>query len=100
MGASYQSLQEKYDLCNHTIIYQWKCKFGTAFAHFDYRPMKGKSSSISKQTNQLEKRLEQAEEALRQAKLKVVALETLIDVAETELGIPIRKKPGAEQSVS
>jgi transposase-like protein len=35
--------------------------------------------------------------ALDQANLKVLALETLIDVAEEQLKIKIRKKPGAKQ---
>ncbi|HEX5167553.1 MAG TPA: transposase [Cyclobacteriaceae bacterium] len=35
--------------------------------------------------------------ALRQANLKVLALETMIDVAEEELRIKIRKKSGAKQ---
>lgn len=36
--------------------------------------------------------------ALEAAQLKVAALETLVDVAERELNIDIRKKPGAKQS--
>jgi transposase-like protein len=35
--------------------------------------------------------------ALHQANLKVLALETMIDVAEEQLKINIRKKPGAKQ---
>ena len=35
--------------------------------------------------------------ALHQANLKVLALETMIDVAEEQLKIKIRKKPGAKQ---
>lgn len=34
---------------------------------------------------------------LQNARLKILALETLIDVAEEELKIKIRKKPGAKQ---
>lgn len=37
------------------------------------------------------------QEALRDAELKVAALNTLIDVAEEQLKINIRKKPGAKQ---
>lgn len=36
-------------------------------------------------------------EELEAARWKIRALETMIDVAETELKIPIRKKPGAKQ---
>ncbi len=37
------------------------------------------------------------QQALREAELKVAALNTLIDVAEEQLKINIRKKPGAKQ---
>jgi transposase len=38
------------------------------------------------------------QKALEEAQLKVAALNTLIDVAEEQLKINIRKKPGAKQS--
>jgi len=38
------------------------------------------------------------EKALEEAQLKIKALNTLIDVAEDQFKIPIRKKPGAKQS--
>jgi hypothetical protein len=36
--------------------------------------------------------------ALEEAELKIKALNTLIDVAEDQFKITIRKKPGAKQS--
>ena len=47
--------------------------------------------SSNKQPNPLEK-------ALSDAQLRILALETLIEVAERDLGINIRKKPGTKQS--
>lgn len=38
------------------------------------------------------------EDALESARLRILALETLIDVAERDLGVDIRKKPGTKQS--
>ncbi len=38
------------------------------------------------------------QEQLAYANLKIAALNTLIDVAEEQLKINIRKKPGAKQS--
>ena len=38
------------------------------------------------------------QKALEEAQLKIKALNTLIDVAEDQFKIPIRKKPGAKQS--
>jgi transposase len=43
-------------------------------------------------------RNESLEEELRQAKLKIICLETMIDVAEQTLQIEIRKKPGTKSS--
>jgi len=47
-------------------------------------------------------RLKNENKALKQEledeRFKVVVMETLVDVAERELGIPIRKKYGAKRS--
>lgn len=42
-------------------------------------------------------RIKELETALELAKLKIIGLETLIDVAEEQLNIEIRKKPGTKQ---
>jgi transposase len=42
--------------------------------------------------------LQRLQSQLAEAQLKIAALNTLIDVAEEKLKIPIRKKPGAGQS--
>lgn len=55
------------------------------------KPAKGNSTD----NNQDIKALQQA---LEDAQLKIAALNTLIDVAEEQLKINIRKKPGAKQS--
>lgn len=47
--------------------------------------------------SKLEARIKELEEQLERAKLKNLAVETLIDIAETELKIDIRKKPGSKQ---
>jgi hypothetical protein len=46
----------------------------------------------------LEERIKQLESDLRMSKLKVEALETMIDIAEDQLKIDIRKKSGTQQS--
>jgi len=57
--------------------------------------MKKKKPTNSTDNNQDIKALQKA---LEEAQLKVAALNTLIDVAEEQLKINIRKKPGAKQS--
>ena len=49
------------------------------------------------QLEELQKRLKLLEKQLEDARIKNIALETLVDVAEKEFKIPIRKKPGAKQ---
>ena len=45
----------------------------------------------------LQKRLKELERQLEDAQMKNIALETMIDVAEEQLRIPIRKKSGPKQ---
>lgn len=52
----------------------------------------------SKETKLLKKKIEELTRALADAQLKNVALETMIEVAESELKIKIRKKRGTKQS--
>jgi transposase len=51
-----------------------------------------------RQSDPDKKALEQALAKLQEAELKVKALNTLIDIAEEQFKITIRKKPGAKQS--
>jgi len=57
--------------------------------------------SVSEQKNNTSAeesaRIKELEAALELAKLKIIGLETLIDVAEEQLKIEIRKKPGTKQ---
>ncbi len=46
----------------------------------------------------LKQRNEELEEALQQANLLILALNTMIEVAEKELNVPIRKKSGTKRS--
>jgi hypothetical protein len=46
---------------------------------------------------ELQKRIKELEKQLEFAQMKNIALETLIDVAEEQLSVPIRKKAGAKQ---
>lgn len=57
--------------------------------------MDGKANNVPAGDDEEKKALKKA---LEQAELKIKALNTLIDVAEDQFKIPIRKKPGAKQS--
>lgn len=60
-------------------------------------PMK-KNKNDSKATKNDNEQLKALQQQLEDAQLKIAALNTLIDVAEEQLNINIRKKPGAKQS--
>ncbi|MCK5103854.1 MAG: hypothetical protein KAR17_13615 [Cyclobacteriaceae bacterium] len=45
----------------------------------------------------LQRRIRELEKQLEGAKMKNISLETLIDVAEEQLNVPIRKKVGPRQ---
>lgn len=62
-------------------------------------PMSKKTTSSDLSTNEaLEKRIKELEEQLQMSALKVELLETMIDIAEDQLKIDIRKKSGSQQS--
>jgi transposase len=74
-------------------IYRWIHEYGL-----------GKELSLATMTPQekqdkllLEKRIKELEKALDMAKLKNIAIETMIDVAEEQFNISIRKKAGLKQ---
>jgi transposase-like protein len=50
-----------------------------------------------KKLEKQQQRIKELEKQLEDAQVKNIALETLIDVAEKDLKIDIRKKPGAKQ---
>jgi transposase-like protein len=57
-----------------------------------------KKNKPAKNTTDSNQDIEALQKALQEAHLKIAALNTLIDVAEEQLKINIRKKPGAKQS--
>lgn len=50
-----------------------------------------------KKQEKQQERIKELEKKLEDAQIRNIALETLVDVAEKEFKIPIRKKPGAKQ---
>jgi transposase len=50
-----------------------------------------------KKLEKQQQKIKELEKQLQDAQVKNIALETLIDVAEKDLNIKIRKKPGAKQ---
>ena len=86
----------RYGILGHSTILKWCRKYGKLPSH--------RNTGLRMDEKEIELlRLQNEIKALRQeledARFKNVVLETLIDVAERELQIPIRKKYGAKRSV-
>jgi hypothetical protein len=75
------------------IISKWQKRYSDEL-HLSLSLMSSKERADNKQ---LEARIKELEKQLEYAKMKDIAMNTLIDVAETEFKISIRKKVGSKQ---
>lgn len=87
----------KYNLPKSTIG-MWRDKHNLATLLSTQIPEGPLTMDEPKETKLLKKKIEELTRALSDAQLKNVALETMIEVAESELKIKIRKKRGTKQS--
>jgi hypothetical protein len=60
-------------------------------------PLTGMTEAEKQKLAAVQKQLKAAEKQLEDARMRNIALNMLIDVAEEKLNISIRKKPGAKQ---
>lgn len=81
-------------------ITRWMRKFGiedkfvkhTNFEVMSKRKKEIEAESDDFETLQLKKRIEELEKQLHTAEMKAIAFSTMVDIAEKEFNIPIRKK--------
>lgn len=107
-GFSYRALAEKYGVSRSTInkwvlVYQGIHNIARSHKQLSYdlqQKTLGKKSKrpTEQKQNELEKKIALLEKQLQWEKLRSHALDTMITVAERELKIDIRKKPGTKQS--
>ena len=97
---SQSELKKKYNFGGNSNIYRWMRKFGVSKPDTEQinlnRVMAQEKESNPKE-RELELKISKLEDDLQREKFKVLALNTLIDVAESDLKIEIRKKPGAKR---
>ena len=107
-GMSYRALGKKYGV-NRTTINRWVLVYQDIHdiprSHkqvsydLQQKTLGKKSKQVVKEhQSDLEKKVELLEKQLEWEKLRSLALDTMITVAERELNIDIRKKPGTKQS--
>lgn len=75
------------------LIRRWRDKYAPEMV----LPLTDMTQAEKQQLTNLQKQLKAAEKQLEDARMRNIALNMLIDVAEEKLNIPIRKKPGAKQ---
>jgi len=97
---SQEELKKKYNFKGNNNIYRWMRKFDLSKPNEEqielHRAMT-KESQKSFSEQQLELEVKKLEEELKRERLKTLALNTMINIAERELKIDIRKKPGAKR---
>jgi len=95
-----KDLKEKYGIVGNDHLYKWMIKFGLSKPrkksikdHF----IMSKEIEITEKEKQQESKIRQLEKDLDYEKLRTHALDKMIDIAELDLKISIRKKPGTRQ---
>lgn len=97
---SQRDLIKKYNLSGGSQLTQWMRKFGftTPNSQRESKPLNmPKQKEKTLRELELEAQNEELQKQLDYERLRTLALNTLIDVAERDLKISIRKKPGTKQ---
>ena len=97
---SQSELQKKYNFGGKGNIYRWMRKFGVSkpdTEQLNLNRVMTQEKESNPRERELELKISKLETDLQREKFKALALNTLIDVAERDLKIEIRKKPGAKR---
>jgi transposase-like protein len=91
--------RQVYGISYTSNIYRWLKEFKQTLPAAILQVMNAEKLTppSAKQPNDPEQKTRELEAALELAKLKITALEMMIDIAESELKIDIRKKSGTKQ---
>lgn len=96
---SLEAAMEHYGITGNRTIPGWIARYAQDYEFALSMKKKGKRTSLVDRLNDCDREeFTKMGEELAECKLKLLALETLIDVAEEELGVAIRKKRGAKLS--
>jgi len=94
-SLTHEEAQKNYNVPRLETLKAWCSKYSYQIEE----PKSGKmeNNKDKEESSEETSRIKQLEKALEEAKLKILGLQTMIDVAEKELKIDIRKKPGTKQ---
>ena len=97
---SRRDLKKKHGFSGNDCVKQWMLKFGLSKPNEGqigiYKTMAKETGKRDKE-KELELRINQLEKDLHMERLRTCALDKMIDIAEQELKIAIRKKSGTKQ---
>jgi transposase len=98
---SVAELMRKYSIRGNSCIIGWMRKFGfkegPKFSRTKYNTTMSKGHKKTPLEITLEAKVKELEKALEYEKMRSLALDTMIDIAEEKLKISIRKKSGTKQ---
>jgi len=97
---SQTELKIKYNFGGNNNLYRWMRKFGVTPPQKESNAIREdmpKENKINTKEYELEQKIKKLEEELKREQFKAKALNTMIDVAERELKVDIRKKSGSKQ---
>jgi transposase len=97
---SRKELQEKHGFRGNSAVSDWMRKFGGNKAtdeQISIQKTMSKEVDKTPQERKLEAKIKELEKALEQERLRTLALNTMINIAERDLKISIRKKSGTKQ---
>ena len=92
---TYKQAQKKYGIQGRSTVLVWLRKHGRLTWDFNPSAM---SQTPNHRIKELEALLAATQKQLKEAELKAMLLDTILDVAEGQMGIQIRKKPVAGPS--
>ena len=99
-NVSQRELMQKYHFGGNGNFSRWMLKFGLSTPDQEQiviHSVMAKEAEKPAREKELEARIKQLEKDLEFEKLRVRALDIMIDIVEKDYKIPVRKKPGAKQ---
>lgn len=93
-----KEIARKYNLPHYNTVTIWRTSLRNKLDDVIDLRVKPESPQEKQELEVVKKRAKELEKALSHANLKIAALETMIDIAESDLNIKIRKKSGTKQS--
>jgi len=99
-SATQKELKEKYNFKGNNNIDNWMRKFGLSKLSKEQIELHQAMEKEIKKTSlelELELKIKKLEEELNREQFRTKALTTMIDIAERELKVDIRKKAGAKR---